>query len=121
MLTTAPHVSDAAELAWPVLSCRHTRVDAGGACRQGWLVLADGNVIAALVRLDAAQNGEHDCSGAWHLEAGFGPCASARADPFPTIADALDWVRERLLHGAAQDCRQSDRREGVALAVRQSD
>jgi len=81
------------------LSCLHTRVDARYADHEGWLVLADGYLIAVLVCLDEDERAEHGCA-AWRLEASFGPCANARADPFPTIADALDWVRARLLQEA---------------------
>ncbi len=60
----------------------------------GQLVLADGRLVAVLVRLgDAVHTG---LLGAWFLEAGFGPCAHAPAPIFCDLEDAQTWIRRQF-------------------------
>lgn len=78
----------------PALHVRPMRVGTGSADEEGRLVLADGRLVAVLVRLeDAAHSG---LVGSWYLEAGFGACADARPPVFDTLDAARAWVRRRL-------------------------
>ena len=60
----------------------------------GRLVLADGRLVAVLVRLADAVHEE--AQGRWHLEAGFGQCMAAPPMPFADLPEALAWVAARL-------------------------
>ena len=75
------------------------RVATGSADEDGRLVLADGRLVAVLVRLaDEIHAGR---VGSWHLEAGFGPCAAEVPSPtFDSLGAAQAWV-ERQLAAAA--------------------
>src|SRR5919205_1255449 len=55
------------------------------------LVLAEGGILAILVRADAAESTE----GCWYLQTGFGPC-EAEGVLFPDLTAAETWVRQRL-------------------------
>jgi hypothetical protein len=73
------------------------RVLIDGFDSDGRLILADDQLTAVIVRLDA----EHHTSGIrgkWYLEAGFGKCAVVPADAplWDTPDDAAAWVQERL-------------------------
>ncbi len=60
----------------------------------GRLVLADGRLVAVLVRLAGQEHGE--LRGGWFLEAGFGCCAVRAPDVFRTLAHAEPWIEQRL-------------------------
>jgi hypothetical protein len=55
------------------------------------LVLAKGELVAVLVRLDDEMHGVN--RGRWFLEAGFGPLLGARPDPFTGLSEAQAWLR----------------------------
>ena len=55
------------------------------------LVLAEGGILAILVRADAAESTE----GCWYLQTGFGPC-EAEGVLFPDLGAVETWVRQRL-------------------------
>ena len=65
--------------------------------QKGYLVLADGRLVAVLVRLASAgsEQDKEKLSG-WHMEAGFGPCAVTVSPLFNTLGDAVAWVRKQL-------------------------
>lgn len=69
-------------------------VDTGSLDRDGVLMLANGLLVAVLVRLDAP---EHEHPGHWFLEAGFGRLQGMRVDAFPTLDHATRWVRKQLI------------------------
>lgn len=63
--------------------------------REGRLVLAEGCLVAVLVRLDGEEQG--GLRGRWLLEASFGPCSDDRpAGPFPSLDAAAQWVCRQL-------------------------
>lgn len=67
----------------------------GSGDEDGGLVLADGRLVAVLVRLADRAHGE--LVGHWHLEAGFGPCAEAPPHPvFDSLDAAFAWVNGQL-------------------------
>ena len=68
-------------------------VDTASPDQVGMLVMANGLLVAVLVRLDAP---EHTRSGAWFIEVGLGRLTGARAPVFDTLEDAAHWVRHRL-------------------------
>ena len=69
-------------------SCRiATSRDSEEAC----LVLADGIVMAVLVRLDA----DATSNPAWYLQMGFGPC-DQEGVVFETLEAAAAWVDQNL-------------------------
>lgn len=68
-------------------------VDTASPDQVGMLVMANGLLVAVLVRLDAS---EHARPGVWFMEAGLGPFAGMRAPVFDTLEDATRWVRHRL-------------------------
>ena len=69
-------------------------VNTGSCDEDGRLVLVNGHLVAVLVRLADQVHAEQ--SGAWFLEAGFGPCASAQLPVFDSLDVAQDWVRRKL-------------------------
>jgi hypothetical protein len=79
------------------ISFQPMRVLIDGHDSQGNLVLADNQLAAVIVRLDAEHHGpEH--KGLWHLEAGFGHCDVRIAPPpFTTPEKAGAWVRKTLM------------------------
>lgn len=66
----------------------------------GHLVLADGHLVAVLVRLDDPVH-EQACGG-WSLEAGFGPFAGAQPEPFVDLDEALAWIEARVAPSTAR-------------------
>lgn len=66
----------------------------GSGDQDGQLVLANGQLVAVLVRLDDKSHA--GLVGAWFLEAGFGPCAHVAAPIFEDIDAAQDWIRQQL-------------------------
>ena len=78
----------------PTFVLQPTRVATGSADEEGQLVLADGRLVAVLVRLaDATHAG---LVGSWFLEAGFGPCAASKAPTFASLEAAAGWVERQL-------------------------
>ena len=69
------------------------RVETGSTDEEGYLVRADGRLVAVLVRLSDAQG---ELAGRWFLEVGFGPCDSVDGPVFESLADAEVWIQERL-------------------------
>ncbi len=66
----------------------------GSGDQDGQLVLADGRLVAVLVRLDDQSHA--GLIGAWFLEAGFGPCAHVVAPIFSDLDAAQDWIRQQF-------------------------
>ena len=76
-----------------------------GGPHAGQLVLTDGQLVAVLTWVPAAETagGEHPAGG-WYLEAGFGPCGdimSITPPVFESLEEAVEWVRVRLEAGFA--------------------
>lgn len=69
-------------------------VNTGSRDEKGRLVLVDGRLVGVLVRLADRTHAEQ--TGAWFLEAGFGPCACAQFPVFDSLEVARDWVRRQL-------------------------
>ncbi|MCJ2093826.1 hypothetical protein MKK67_15190 [Methylobacterium sp. J-072] len=59
----------------------------------GMLVIANGLLVAVLVRLDEP---EHDDLGSWFLEVGFGRLQGKRAPTFLNLEEATRWLRRCL-------------------------
>ena len=76
-----------------VLQLQPIAVDTGSPDRDGMLVMANGLLVAVLVRLAEP---EHDNVGSWFLEAGFGRLQGQRVPTFPTLDDANRWLRRHL-------------------------
>lgn len=73
------------------------RVDGGSS--EGKLVLAEGSLVAVLVKVSAADRGDAAKIGGWFLEAGFGPCGTLSApspEVFGTVGEAVEWIQLRL-------------------------
>jgi len=68
-------------------------VDTGSPDHEGRLVIANGLLVAVLVRLEAP---EHDEIGGWFLEVGFGRLKGLRAPTFLTLDAATRWLRGEL-------------------------
>ena len=81
----------------PVIECRPILVNTASPDEKGCLVLADGCLVAVLVRVADAgdEQGREKLSG-WHMEAGFGRCAVPVPPLFGTLADAVAWMRMQL-------------------------
>ncbi len=73
-------------------------VDTGGLDREGQLVLANGLLVALLVRLD---DPAHARVGHWYLEVALGPLLGSRPMPFADLEAAARWMRQRLRGGSA--------------------
>ena len=69
-------------------------VHTGSGDQDGQLVLADGRLVAVLVRLDDTSHA--GLVGAWFLEAGFGPCAHVVAPIFRDLDMARSWIRQQF-------------------------
>lgn len=79
----------------PELLIQPMRVATRSADEDGRLVLADGRLVAILVRLaDAAHAG---MAGSWFLEIGFGPCTTATHPVFRDLDAAQDWICRQVL------------------------
>ena len=76
-----------------VLQLQPIAVDTGSPDRDGMLVMANGLLVAVLVRLAEP---EHDNVGSWFLEVGFGRLQGQRVPTFPTRDDASRWLRRHL-------------------------
>jgi hypothetical protein len=81
----------------PQLNRRPVRIDVDrDRSEQGYLLFADGFLVAVISHLEEAVPGEMQDS--WHVEAGFGPCKSTLPAPiFESQEEAEDWV-SRFLH-----------------------
>jgi len=77
----------------PLVVLRPISVDTGSPDRVGMLVIANGFLVAVLVRLDAP---EHERRGAWYMEVRLGQLAKVRPPVFDTLENATRWVRQRL-------------------------
>jgi hypothetical protein len=71
-------------------------INTGSSDEAGVLALADGRLVALLVRLSGRLHGTQ-LAGSWFMEAGFGPCAPDGQRVFATLAAAEDWLRARLV------------------------
>jgi hypothetical protein len=74
------------------------RVASGAVDEEGCLVVADGRLVAVLVRLSAEHYDEF--AGRWYLEAGFGRLNGPEHPTFANLDAAQDWINGRLAHGA---------------------
>ncbi|MCJ2114497.1 hypothetical protein MKK64_25360 [Methylobacterium sp. E-025] len=66
-------------------------VDTSSPDREGRLVLANGLLIAVLVRLDTP---EHEVGPGWFVEAAFGRLVGISAPIFDTLEEATRWLRQ---------------------------
>ena len=69
------------------------QVDTASPDREGRLVLANGLLVAVLVRLD---DSEHENAGGWFVEVAFGRLHGLRVPPFDTLEMATRWLRQQL-------------------------
>jgi hypothetical protein len=72
------------------------RVLIDGHDSEGYLVLADNQLAAVIVRLDGTHH-DPQHKGWWHLEAGFGKCNTHDAPLFRTPDEAGAWVEQTLM------------------------
>ena len=81
----------------PVFECRPILVNTASTDEKGCLVLADGRLIAVLVRVsgNSLEQDREKLSG-WHMDAGFGCCAVPVPPLFGMLADAVAWMRAQL-------------------------
>lgn len=81
----------------PTFVCRPILVETDSPDEKGCLVLANGRLVAVLVRVGSTgvEQDNKKLSG-WQMEAGFGRCAVAVLPLFDTLGDAVTWVREQL-------------------------
>lgn len=74
-----------------------------GGSHEGRLVFSGSDLVAVFAMVSAEENaGSRRQSGGWFLEAGFGPCSilmTTSPSVFPTLDEAVAWVRERLESG----------------------
>lgn len=81
----------------PGLECRPTLVDTASPDERGCLVLADGRLVAVLVRVAGSHAGPGEAAqSGWQMEAGFGPCAAPVPPLFDTLGNAGAWLQARL-------------------------
>ena len=83
----APHNVETLVVMQPVA------VDTASPDRDGMLVMANGMLIAVLVRLETP---EHDQPDGWFLEATFGNLDRRSAPVFDSLEDATRWFRRRV-------------------------
>ena len=75
------------------LSLQHLRIATDTAEEGGLLVFDDALLVAVLACLDAPHYENEQ--GHWHVEIGFGRCAT-RPTGYPTLEAALRWIAGRL-------------------------
>ena len=81
----------------PVIECRPVLVNTASPDEKGCLVLADGHLVAVLVRVaDTGDEQNRKKLSGWQMEAGFGCCAVPVPPLFDTLADAVAWMRMQL-------------------------
>ena len=68
-------------------------VDTDSPDRDGRLVIANGLLVAVLVRLAEP---EHDNVGSWFFEVGFGRLQGRKAPTFQNLEEATRWLRRNL-------------------------
>lgn len=68
-------------------------VDTGSLDCSGMLVMANGMLVAVLIRLDTPG---HENPQGWFVEAAFGRLSGLRVPAFDTLEDATRWLRKRL-------------------------
>lgn len=79
----------------PVITRQHIRIATGSSDEDGFLLFADGRLVAIFVRLSDPSHGE--MRGRWFLECGFGDWYSARVpEPFTTVDAAEQWLAEQF-------------------------
>ena len=80
-----------------MIECRPILVNTASPDEKGCLALADGRLVAVLVRVadTGDEPGGEKLSG-WQMEAGFGCCAVSVPPLFDTLADAAAWMRMQL-------------------------
>jgi len=90
----------------PTITLQSISVLSDGGSHEGRLVLVGKDLVAVFAKVTAEEAEENAGSrrqtGGWFLEAGFGPCSilmTVSPSVFPTLDQALDWVRERLEAG----------------------
>jgi hypothetical protein len=69
-------------------------VRTGNKDTEGRLALADGELVAVLVRLDDEIHGEDQ--GRWFLETAYGSLGRAMPPLFESLAEAEDWFRIQI-------------------------
>ncbi len=78
----------------PRLTLKPIEIDTGSDDHEARMVMADGRLVAVLVRLSAV----HEfAAGRWFLEVGFGRLRCPAPSPFPTLDAAQDWILQELL------------------------
>lgn len=82
----------------PTLVCYPCRVATAHPGEDGFVVAADGLLVAVLVHVGAERRAGAEDAGpsGWHLEVGFGPCQAGMLPLFETLGEALAWLRRRL-------------------------
>lgn len=79
------------------IECRPILVNTASPDENGCLVLADGCLVAVLVRVaDAGDEQDREKLSGWQMEAGFGCCAVPVLPLFDRLADAVAWMRMQL-------------------------
>ncbi|SCY46957.1 hypothetical protein [Microvirga guangxiensis] len=84
----------------PDISLQPISVLSDGGSHEGCLVLSGGDLVAVFAKVSAEENaGSNIQTEGWFLEAGFGPCSILMTPippVFPTLDEAIVWVREKL-------------------------
>jgi hypothetical protein len=80
---------------FPELTLQPIPVFTASADEDGRLVLADGHLVAVLVRL--SDDNEPHLRGSWFLEAGFGLLDNAVKEIFLDLEHARTWIYGRLV------------------------
>ena len=81
----------------PMIEFQPILVNTASPDEKGCLVLADGCLVAVLVRVaDAGGEQNRKKLSGWQMEAGFGCCAAPVPPLFDTLGDAVAWMRMQL-------------------------
>jgi hypothetical protein len=75
------------------LSMKPVQIETGGADQEGFLVFADGRLVAVLVRLSAEHEG---LAGRWFFEHGFGRLDAPTHPIFVDSEEAEAWIAAHL-------------------------
>ncbi|WP_445502667.1 hypothetical protein [Microvirga sp. G4-2] len=87
------------------ISLQPVSVMSDGGSHEGRLVFSGADLVAVFAQVSAEENaGGRNGAGGWFLEAGFGRCSilmTHQPPVFPTLDEAIAWVRGRLESGLA--------------------
>ena len=83
----------------PLVLLQPIAVNTGSPDKDGMLVMANGMLVAVLVRIETPG---YEGVGGWFLEVALGPLEGLQVPTFGALDDATRWIRRSMKLGAAR-------------------